>query len=63
MNKNLSRSLFVLSIASLLGLGIVFLENLHHFNTKEIMIICLLVFVYISLTFILWKNNFFKRNN
>jgi hypothetical protein len=44
-------------------LGVVFLENLHHFNTKEIMIICLLVFAYLSLTFILWKNNFFKRNN
>lgn len=60
MNTYLSWSLFVLSIASLFMGLVIFIDS--GSGDDEIMISFFFFFVFVVFTFILWKNNFYKRN-
>jgi hypothetical protein len=62
MSKKLSWFLFLLSMISLCwGIGFAIIDELRYEVEKIAVLVS--IFVYIVLTFILWKNNFFKRNN
>ena len=61
MNKYLSWSLFAVSLISLLSIAFVLVVE-NKINDDEMVFMCFCGFLFLLLTFILWKNNFFTRN-